>query len=78
MNVAFLDVVCVSVTQFCENTVNNLRDSCNENCNSLVFSSLHGQLNALKYLSIAPSSGIYNALSVLGLISSTVERAGFQ
>ena len=50
MNVAFLDAVCVSVTQFCENTVNNLRDSCNEDCKPLVFNRLHGKLNALKYL----------------------------
>jgi hypothetical protein len=47
---AFQDIVCVSVTEFCEYTVNNLRDSCHENCKSLVFSSLHGTLNALKYL----------------------------
>jgi len=50
VNVAFLDAVCVSVTQFCENTVNNLRDSCNEDCKPLVFNRLHGKLNALKYL----------------------------
>ena len=48
--VAFLDAVCVSVNHFCEYTVNNLRDSCNENRKSLVFSSLHAKLNALVYL----------------------------
>ena len=74
MNVAFLDVVCVSVNHFCEYTVNNLRDSCNDNFNSLVFSSLHTKLNALKYLQNAPSPGIYNAPSGVGLVSSTAEK----
>jgi len=58
--------------------VKNLRDSYGENCKPLFFNNLHSTLNAKKYLQIAPTLGIYNVLSVLGLVSSTVERAGFQ
>jgi hypothetical protein len=78
LNVALLDAVCISVLQFCENNVKNLRDSNDENCKPLFFNNLHSTLNAKKYLQIAPTPGIYSALSVLGLVSSTVERAGFQ
>jgi len=78
LNVALLDAVCISVIQFCENNVKNLRDSNDENCKPLLFNNLHSTLNAKKYLQIAPTPGIYSALSVLGLVSSTVERAGFQ
>jgi len=70
--------VCISVLQFCENNVKNLRGSNDENCKLLFFNNLHSTLNAKKYLQIAPTPGIYSALSVLGLVSSTVERAGFQ
>jgi hypothetical protein len=70
--------VCISVMQFCENSVKNLRDSCGKNCKLLFFNNLQDTLNAPKYLQIAPTQGIHNALSVLGLVSSTVERAGFQ
>ena len=74
LNVAFLVAVCVSVTQFCENSVKNLRDSYGENCKCIALSSLRWTLNAFKYLWIAPSPGIYNPLSVLGLVSSTAEK----
>jgi hypothetical protein len=74
VNVAFLDVVSVSVTQFCENSVKNLRDSYSENYKYLAFSSLRGTLNAFKYLWLAPTPGIYNAPIVLGLVSSTAEK----
>lgn len=70
--------LCIFVIQFCENSVKNLRGSRDANCKLLVFSSLHGTRNATKYLRIAPTQGIYNALSVLGLVSSMVERTGFQ
>ena len=42
--------VCISAIQFCENTVNNLRDSCGKNCKLLFFNNLHDTLNAPKYL----------------------------
>ena len=71
---AFLDVVCVSVTQFCENSVKNLLDSYGENFTYFAFSSLRGTLNAFEYLWIAPTPGIYNALSRVGLVSSTAEK----
>ena len=42
--------VCISVIQFCENNVKNLRDSCSKNCKLLFFNNLHDTLNAPKYL----------------------------
>jgi hypothetical protein len=74
VNVAFLDVVCVSVTQFCENSVKNLLDSYSDNFKYLAFSSLRATLNVFEYLWIAPTPGIYNALSGVGLVSSTAEK----
>src|ERR1017187_8856267 len=74
VNVSFLDLVCVSVNQFCENSVKNLLDSYSENFKYRDFSSLRGTLNAFEYLWIAPTPGIYNALSVVGLVSSQAEK----
>jgi hypothetical protein len=59
--VALPDVVCISVTQFCENNVKNSRDSIDENCKPLAFNSLHGTSSGSKYLSIAPTSGVDNS-----------------
>jgi len=70
----FQDAVCVSVTQFCENSVKNPSDFYREICKHLSFSSLRGTLNAFEYLWIAPRPGIYNALSGVGLVSSTAEK----
>lgn len=50
LNVALLDAACISVIQFCENNVKNLRDSYGENCKPLFFNNLHSTLNAKKYL----------------------------
>jgi hypothetical protein len=72
--VAFPDGLCLSAIQFCENNVKNLRDSNDENCKPLFFNNLHSTHNAKKYLQIAPTPGIYSALSVLGLVSSTAEK----
>ena len=56
--VAFLDVVSISATQFCENSVKNLQDSPGENCKYLAVSSLRRTLNPFKYLWVALTSGI--------------------
>jgi len=59
--VAFLYAACISVIQFCENTVKNLRNIFDENCKRLVFSNLHGSPRGPNYLSIAPTPGVDNS-----------------
>jgi len=56
--VAFLDAVCISAIQLCENNVKNLPNSFDENCQPLVFSYLHETAGDPKYLAIAPTLGV--------------------